>query len=462
MGSIFVSHRTQDLDAARQIRRQLRWRLWPTTVFLAADSLRAGENWRAELRKRLDGANAVVAVIGHDWIKADSGTSNEGPGAVDWVRWEIARALTLQKPVVPVLINGVPWPEEGELPDDLVTLASRQFMTVDGPTWRRDVRRLRRALAGPPPRVGRGRWWIERATFVVMLITGLWAAIWFWTAPPPVVTATTDPCAFLSNDDLAEFGRATLVPDYGVVRSCLATVQGEGDKPVKVRVELDVPLPAHKPFPGPVDTENDIVVARELCDSVCRTTLQRAGGPRVVVVVDHGRDRLGQLVSEKATETAKRVLKKGPLPDRPPFPERSVARIPACELLLATDLTTHVRDLKDPTPIPGFAGLTCAWGSPEPPTDTVIGIAYERYWPDEIPAPDERIGGRVVLDPKTETDGRQACKASVIGHTIPARTGEPRVEVVGVLVHGAGTRTIEQMCTYARALAEVAIPRLPR
>jgi len=281
----------------------------------------------------------------------------------------------------------------------------------------------------------------------------------------PVVTDMTDPCAFLDPDDLADgLETVTVVPDYGSVQGCLATIQGGGDENVTARVEFDVPLRSYETWPGIVDTINDLVIAREQCDPECRSTLQRSNGPRVRVAVDGGDgESLRQRVGERLRTNAIRLLQDGPLPDRPPFPERSVAQIPACSLLTTADLAASVRDLQSPGPTPGFADLSCAWGNPAPPTDTVIGIGYGRVSPDEIPADLKSIAGRDVdVIPRTEADGRQACTAYLIGPTFTARTGDPRVEIVELLVRGAGTRTAEQLCTYARALSEVVAPKLPK
>ncbi len=264
----------------------------------------------------------------------------------------------------------------------------------------------------------------------------------------------------MSTDDLAEFGRALLTPEYGYFAGCTATILAGGEMPVDVRIELDVPQYSGQPFAGTVETRGKLVIARELCIDECRTTLQMADGPRVVLQIRDGDASLRQKVAGRATETATRVLEAGPLTERPSFPEHSMGRVMGCDLLTADELRSRVDDLPL-KPTPGFGDWTCAWG--KPPT-TVIGIGYDRTTPNEIrDEGSEQIAARkVYVVARIEPDGRRACQVNIPGVEFTSRTGDPRVEVVQLLVRGADSRSVEQMCSYARALAEVVVPRLPR
>lgn len=76
------------------------------------------------------------------------------------MRTELATALSLDVPVVPVLINGAKLPTVAELPDELGPLAHRQAVVLRDDSWRRDVDALLRSLRGEPeiPAPRRRRW----------------------------------------------------------------------------------------------------------------------------------------------------------------------------------------------------------------------------------------------------------------------------------------------------------------
>jgi hypothetical protein len=75
----------------------------------------------------------------------------------------------------------------------------------------------------------------------------------------------------------------------------------------------------------------------------------------------------------------------------------------------------------------------------------------------------EQIATRkVYVVSRIQPGGRPACQVNIPSIRFTSRTNEPRVEVAQLLVHGADSRPVEQMCSYARALAKVVVPRLPR
>lgn len=185
-----------------------------------------------------------------------------------------------------------------------------------------------------------------------------------------------------------------------------------------------------------------------------------ADGPRVVLQVRDGDASLRQKVAGRAIETATRVLEAGPLSERLPFPENSMGRVIAWDLLTADEIRSRT-DVPEPKQTPGFGDWTCAWG--KLPT-TVIGIGYHRAMPNEIrdEGSEQLAGRKVYVVSRIRPDDRPACQVNIPSIGFTSRTDEPRVEVVQLLVHGADSRTVEQMCSYARALAEVVVPRLPR
>ena len=64
----------------------------------------------------------------------------------DFVRIEIGKALARNIPVVPVILDGAPIPEERNLPADMRELAQRHAEFIDFRTFDTDIERLMRKL----------------------------------------------------------------------------------------------------------------------------------------------------------------------------------------------------------------------------------------------------------------------------------------------------------------------------
>src|SRR5262249_8347676 len=82
----------------------------------------------------------------------------DDPG--DYVRVEIAAALTRKIRVVPVLVDGARIPKANELPDDLKPLVRRNAIEVRNAQFGRDADALADNILGDrkPSRAGTGRW----------------------------------------------------------------------------------------------------------------------------------------------------------------------------------------------------------------------------------------------------------------------------------------------------------------
>jgi hypothetical protein len=94
------------------------------SVFLASQSIRAGDDYVREVFDRLRECSVLLAVIGPHW------TTVTGNSAFDWVHREIHEALTSGIRVVPVLIEDAKLPGRSELPDDIADLARCQAVRL--------------------------------------------------------------------------------------------------------------------------------------------------------------------------------------------------------------------------------------------------------------------------------------------------------------------------------------------
>src|SRR5262245_59446705 len=101
---VFVSYRREDSAAnARSIRDRLAGELGDRNVFMDVDDLVAGQRFDEVLQKSLDRCDAVLVIIGPRWL--DALRQKDRAGETDYVRIEIATALSRGILVIPVLVE---------------------------------------------------------------------------------------------------------------------------------------------------------------------------------------------------------------------------------------------------------------------------------------------------------------------------------------------------------------------
>ena len=111
------------------------------------DSIALGREFRQALHERLETCDALLALIGPGWLESKDGAGKrrlEDPG--DYVRQEIAIALTRNIPVTPVLVQGATLPQSDRLPVDLKDLSFRNGIELSHTRWHSDVRELAERL----------------------------------------------------------------------------------------------------------------------------------------------------------------------------------------------------------------------------------------------------------------------------------------------------------------------------
>ena len=133
MAEIFISYRRQDTKAiAGRIFDRLEARFGRDAVFMDIDSIPPGVDFHEWLNENVARAAVVLVLIGHGWIDARDERGHrrlENPN--DFVRIEIEAALGRKIPVVPLLIDGAPFPRVDELPASLQPLTRRNAAFLD-------------------------------------------------------------------------------------------------------------------------------------------------------------------------------------------------------------------------------------------------------------------------------------------------------------------------------------------
>ena len=160
MAGIFISYRRDDSAAwAGRLYDQLTEQFGESRIFMDIDDIGPGEDFREAIEHTLGQCDVLLAVIGPDWLASvDQLGERRIDKPNDYLRMEIARALSGDDRVIPILVGGAEMPSEEHLPAVLTNLAFRQAVELTPTHFRRDVQalgdaieRLRNAESTPPP-----------------------------------------------------------------------------------------------------------------------------------------------------------------------------------------------------------------------------------------------------------------------------------------------------------------------
>ena len=202
MGGIFISYRREDSAGwTGRLAEHLKERFGEPSIFMDLDGITPGLDFTVALHEALASCDVLLAVIGPEWVTASDKTGNrriDNPD--DWVRIEIATALTRNIRVIPVLVGGADVLTQDQLPDDLDPLAHRQAYELTDRRWHFDIEQLITTFPSSlhkPWFSGNTELW--RSTPVVMgmlvfvVMVGVWAVLTAVDTPlplPPDVSTT--------------------------------------------------------------------------------------------------------------------------------------------------------------------------------------------------------------------------------------------------------------------------------
>lgn len=156
---IFISCRRADLEdcaelLVKPIEDRFESRFGRSSLFLDVHSIRPGQSFDERIQARLVQADAVLVIVGPDWLREMSDRS--ASGAEDSVRAEIEFALRRKLRVVPILVQPTDMPGEGELPDGLKELSRKNAISVDtGRDLPAQIERIVESLGNVARSVGR-------------------------------------------------------------------------------------------------------------------------------------------------------------------------------------------------------------------------------------------------------------------------------------------------------------------
>ncbi|MEO1289188.1 MAG: DUF4062 domain-containing protein [Chloroflexota bacterium] len=126
-GKVFISYRKKDYpDFVARIRDHFSTKF--DTVFMDIYDIPAASDWKKSLEEEILKSDAVLVIIGPDWIKLlreKAATFQE-----DIVRFEIELAIENNKIIAPICVKGAIPPKKDEIPKSLIKLLDYHIITL--------------------------------------------------------------------------------------------------------------------------------------------------------------------------------------------------------------------------------------------------------------------------------------------------------------------------------------------
>lgn len=146
---IFISYRRADSRSyTERIADVLTGEFGTSSIFQDVDDIPAGEDFRRVLREAVQSCDAVLVVIGREWLTVTDGAGQrrlDDPD--DFVRIEVESALTQDKLIVPLLVDNASPLDANALPQSMRELAYRNVAPIRyNPDFSGDMGRLIRRL----------------------------------------------------------------------------------------------------------------------------------------------------------------------------------------------------------------------------------------------------------------------------------------------------------------------------
>ena len=144
MSKIFVSYRRDDSSGyAGRLHDRLSRYFGNDQVFMDVDHIEPGEDFMEVINEKIRVCGTLIVLIGRNWVNAvDKTGTRRLDNPEDFVRLEIAAALSGNIRVVPVLVGGATMPDPKELPEPLVALCRRHAAEVFDTRFHQDIDRL--------------------------------------------------------------------------------------------------------------------------------------------------------------------------------------------------------------------------------------------------------------------------------------------------------------------------------
>jgi hypothetical protein len=144
MPAIFISYRREDAIAySGRLYDRLSAEFGKSQVFMDIDSIEPGADFIEVIEQTVAACDAVLVVIGRHWLSAsDEQGRRRIENPEDFVRLEVATALSRKVRVVPILVGGAQMPRSDELPAALSGLSRRHALDLPDHGFHQTLERL--------------------------------------------------------------------------------------------------------------------------------------------------------------------------------------------------------------------------------------------------------------------------------------------------------------------------------
>jgi hypothetical protein len=129
-------------------------------VFRDVGDLEPGTRFQQVIENAVRQSDVFLCLIGKVWssLSGSDGTPRlHHPD--DPVRAELETAFRLKKPIIPILLEGIPMPAKADLPDSIQAVTDRNAHPMSDRTWKADVQKLLSTIQnvklerGPKPKL---------------------------------------------------------------------------------------------------------------------------------------------------------------------------------------------------------------------------------------------------------------------------------------------------------------------
>ncbi len=149
LGRVFINYRRADTQwVAGRLSDALGHYFGDDRVFRDIEGIRGGADFAEVIHSTLGTADAVIVLIGEDWLDTNDGAGQrrlDNPD--DWVAQEVTAALDAGIPIYPVLVDDAVMPAADDLPEGLRRLTRLNAVTVSEQRWDSDVARLAKIVS---------------------------------------------------------------------------------------------------------------------------------------------------------------------------------------------------------------------------------------------------------------------------------------------------------------------------
>jgi hypothetical protein len=147
-GTIFINYRREDSNwNALALYNELQKYFSAEQIFKDFNAIRPGDDFVESITGALQRCDVLLVLIGPKWLDVqDASGKPRLADPDDFVSLEIARALSRNIKVVPVMLDGTKMPPAEQLPEPMRGLVRRQLIEIDPTRFEDDVRKLAGAI----------------------------------------------------------------------------------------------------------------------------------------------------------------------------------------------------------------------------------------------------------------------------------------------------------------------------